>query len=403
MTTAGSGSAADEKAAALRTRLTRLSGPARTRALLELGSHLADRYWRERPGSASGLPFLNEAVDVVEEAHGYLSPGDTLWSQVGSQLGWLIGTRHMAHGGTDIDRDRGIDLLEESLPDTALPATLRNSGRIMVGQLLLGRATRGLQGDPSLLRRSAAVFLADADRAVECFNEVEATATNPALVDAARTLLKVAQAMRTFLASFGAGGSGFDFNALVQMTTALQSVQGEHAAHRGAIAQMLIYEGSGHRSGPGDRRKDQAAPPAAETLRAAFGDRIGEGEPLPALARLLGPPFRVPAVDVVDELVALAVTLDGEQDARPVDQLLLAAALFLRSRIDSGGWTVDDDGGDDRAAASTALLAAAEALPEAGTAAVVVALRLAALLDQKNPTEELSAKITATILDRLEG
>lgn len=416
MTAATPGPLTDEDLAALRTQLEGLTGEARIRTLLELGRQLADQYWRAGPGTGAGLPILDEAVTLFEEAYGYPALTEPLRSQVGGQLGWLIGTRHLAHGGSDVDRDRSIHLIEESLPPGTIPQASRTVVRLMLGQLLLSRAAQALRGGTPAFLTSSAGRIGDVEQAAECFREVLDTSTDTAAVDAATSMLRMARALRTLLASFGSGTSGFDVNAVLQFMEAMRSIQEEikpQLADRlqfGTMPPPLAVqeeaaglrvvdrdEGASPRSAdgiPSSRR----APASAEEIRTAFGGRAGDSDPFTALARLLGPPMRVPAVDVVDDLIALASMLIESDGTTPADQLILAAALFLRSCIDSGGWTMDDDGVHDRDGATTALLAGATALPDAGTVAVVVALRLAALLDAKDPSGRLSEKVTLAVL-----
>ena len=98
---------------------------------------------------------------------------------------------------------------------------------------------------------------------------------------------------------------------------------------------------------------------SADALRTQLLARL----PGPGFGPLLGllddaaPP---PAVDTVDELVALAGALVEAPGGVGTDPLLLAVALYLRSLVDDGGW--DDGDVDDVRAAADRLLAAADAL-----------------------------------------
>ena len=89
----------DDDVESLKARLAALDGPSRVRPLLELGQELANRYVRVGPGSAAALPELNAAIEALNKAYQYFDPGDPLRGQVACQLGWLMGMRHIGHGG----------------------------------------------------------------------------------------------------------------------------------------------------------------------------------------------------------------------------------------------------------------------------------------------------------------
>ncbi|HEU4348782.1 MAG TPA: hypothetical protein VFR35_13465 [Actinoplanes sp.] len=408
---------------ALRARLAGLTGPARTRTLLELGQRLADRYWRIGPGAREALPYLDEGVAVLDEAYGHFEPGAVTRGRVAALLGWLAGTRYSVHFGAEADRETGIRLLEEALTFPQLPPMLLVVDRMILGQLLLGRLT-GALGSADHLRKAMRSGVppaetANVDRAADCFREVlRDPCATAEIVAAAEPMLAVAEAMQTLSGAFGGGGpGGFDLGRLQQAITALQSLQEKAGTVRvrGGLPPMPgLFEADTIASadpldrpvavvdGPAPARAGTAAPPrrppqpatGAAELRATFRDRLSAAgaRPFTALLELLREGAAVPEVGTVDDLVALASALVGVPGHGADDHLLLAAALYLRSQVDGGGWA-GDDGDDDRRAAAGSLLAAAESLPGKRSDAVGLAFRLATLLDAKNPSGELRNRL----------
>ena len=89
-----------------------------------------------------------------------------------------------------------------------------------------------------------------------------------------------------------------------------------------------------------------------------------------------------PAIDAVDEAVALATVLVDHADAVPltaaIDRFLLAVTLCLRSRLDG-------DADADRVAGAESLLAAFRTVPPEHPAAIAMLLALGAFLDDEHP------------------
>ena len=133
-----------DEIAQLRAQLAGLHGAARTRPLLDLGQRCADRYWRTGPGTPAALPYLNECIEVLEEAHGYLPSGDQMHEQVGLMLGTQLAARRGAHNGPEADRERAILLLEAGLVVRNLPPVLVAMGHFTLGQQFLDRALRAI-------------------------------------------------------------------------------------------------------------------------------------------------------------------------------------------------------------------------------------------------------------------
>jgi hypothetical protein len=187
---------------ALRGNLAQQSGRARARPLLELGQALTERYRRTGPGSPEAQPFLDEAIQVLVEAHGYLEPGGSARSLVAGQLGWLVGTRHIVDGSPEHDRDQAISLIDEALGFPQLPQMARIVGLLTLGQLLMGRLMCSMRSSDFVMRAMRSGLStdekADVDRAVECFRQVVVEA--PETIDITRTaraMLDVAEALQS--------------------------------------------------------------------------------------------------------------------------------------------------------------------------------------------------------------
>ena len=437
----------------LKRELSGLSGPARTYPLLRLGQALADRYWRAGPGSAAALPYLNGAIEALDEAYRYLDPADLLRGRVAAQLGWHLGARYTAHGGSGHDRDTGILLLEDALAFPDLPPTLRII-RLVLGQLYLGRATQGLQGPQvatALRSGSAPAGAGDADRAADCFHQVLADPPVSAEVTAmAQAMLATAEAMQTVHgrgggvtsgpSGFGSGSGlgGFDLSRLTDAVTMLQKLQqqaggqagnGGYAAGVCGLPPMPWLFDADRIAGldPLDRpvtvvrgaepdapARPPATRPAAarsdlaairrllrDKLALACGSGTEEMGVYPAIASLLRPGAPLPDIHAIDEFVALASTVVDHEEALGSDSLLLAVALYLRGRNDgASGWAAEDNPGGDAQAAVESLLAAVATLPTDQPDTVPVVLRLAELLDADTALDRLAeryAEVTQTL------
>ena len=411
----------DDGLDALRAAVADHAGPARARPLTELGQALAQRYWQVGPGSPAAQPHLDEAIAVLEEAYGYLEPGEFPRGMQAGMLGWLLGIRHVAHGGPVDDRERGIALLDEALGFPQLAPMMALLARVVLGQLLLSRVTRSMQA-PDFMMRAMVSGLgteekASADRAVACFREVvDAPVASAELTAMARMLLGLAEALQTMAGGLGHGPGGLDLGRMMTALSSLQTLQQQAtgsgtgafgpgqmpnlfalAADDLAAADPLdrpvtVVKGAAPPQPPAPADRPAAVPrePAA-TFRTGFFAALGGTERTALLTALdagagLG-------VGTVDQLVALAGATVDAPDAVDTDHLLLALALHLRSVTDAGGgW--GDDGGDvgDVRAASESLLAAAGAVAADAADAVVVASRLAAALDARQPARRVRAR-----------
>ena len=412
---------------ALRANLARHTGPARLRPLTELGQALANQYWRLGPGQPVARPALDEAVDVLAEAHGLLEPGEFLRAQTAALLGWLLGVRNIAHFSAETDRDRAIELLDEAVAMPSLPAVLQGMVGLVLGQLLITRELTSLQKSPQALMASimasmtgsggpsAALGATDIDRAVTCLRRVlDGPHVSAEMTETAQTMLEMAETARILTGSIG-GQGGLDLGRMMRAMQDLQTMQAKAAAqprtagfaHRpnvfafeaDDIAQAdplsrptATMVGAAPSAPVPDRPAPPPVPPVpADELRAALWKHLpGEG-----FAGLPATGSAGQNVDAVDEMAALASALVESADALPADHLLLAVALHARAVMDDGGgWGGAEDGADLRAAAD-ALLAATPALLDGGPDIVAAAVALAAAMDARQAALDVRARLGA--------
>jgi hypothetical protein len=360
-------------------------------------------------------------LQALDEAYGYFQPDDPSRSQTAAALGFLLGTKHGAHGGSDQERDRGIRLIEESLEFAGLPPVLGDMGRVMLGQLYLGRALVGFQSHDfvmSLMRGGAPTAVAaELARSVGHLRTALATTRLPDVARSARGLLSITEALETMLGGFG-GQSGFDLGALATAVGSLQdlqrtglgvslpgmefpgmgSVPGEFAQR---LADLGPLEWPVAMAGGPEPVEDQMPPvrPApldvdVDAMRRELRKMLpGDGEADEAVIPLLrseGPP------EGIDDIVSLAASIVSSGDGvTGTDHLVLAAALHLRSRRDEGGWAESDDDtvGGDAEAAVASLLTAAETLPAEDLGSVPVLVFLASLLSEE-ALADLAGRLT---------
>jgi hypothetical protein len=434
----------------LRARLATLSGPAQTGTLGQLAQALQERYWRTGPGSPAGLPDLSAAIDALNEAYGYLDRGNALRGQVAAMRGWLLGIRHVAHGGSERDRETGIHLLEESLTFPNLSPAFGATVRLVLGQLYFARVAQSMQSAGFALAsgrdRLAPASKADMDRAVTCFREVLAAETiSDEITAAARSMLTVAEAMQTMLSGLGGGIAGLDFSGMMEVLAVLQKMKdqaggagtaglgGSYAAlvsrlphlplpDPDALAALdpldrpvALIHGPEPSAPPTQRVRQPAAtaPVYRDPLRRALHDKVsamtkdhsGSTEIWASATAVLLPDAPQPEIEAVDECVALAtVVVDGEPAADPVtagiDRFLLAVSLYLRHSLENAG---HDAGSGDRLAGAENLLAAAQAIPPKHPAAVAILLALGAFLDERRPLDSVLDVVAAGFAERADA
>lgn len=403
----------------LRANVARHEGVAQTRPLMELGQELANTYWRIGPGSPAATPVLDEAIGVLDEAYGYLNAGDAMRGQVAAMLGWLSGVRHTAHGGSERDRETGIFLLDEALGYPHLPPIPQTVARVILGQLLIGRVTAGMNG-ASFAMTPVAVpgGHADLDRSVTCFQQVlDGPVISEEITAVARAMLTVAEAVRTVTDVFRAGPAGVDLGRIAEALAAMQNLQqtlrrpgtgfgsvpnfldaDAIAAAAPAGRPVAVIDGtvsSGPSPAPVHRPAVPSPSASAATLRTGLWKKLGEYASITALVTGDAP---MPDIGAIDDIVALGGALTSGPDATGADHLLLAVGLYLRSTIDSGGWG-GADSTDDVRAAGKSLLAAADALHSEPADALVTAFHLATRLDERwaagQVREQLSTRFTS--------
>ncbi|MEU1684795.1 hypothetical protein [Micromonospora sp. NPDC005707] len=396
----------EDKETRLRAQLTRSTGPARVRPLMELSQILTDRYWRIGPGLATALPVLDGAIDCLAEAYDLFEAADPLRAQLAAQLGWLLSARHVAHGSPDTDRKKAIRLLEEAVAAVGLPPVTAVIGRFALGQLYLSKLVRdlGTQGVAGLLTGAAPDpdAVAEAEKAVDCFRQVIAGEHLAAeLTEATNVMLELAEAVRDLLLRTARPGAApFDLAPLMRLMTTIQEMQQRMSSGvlTGFSMPSLFDLSTTATTDPLDRPvtvvtvpdptedatlrtpRPAAAPPDLTALRRAVCERVaGGGEPYAALAAMLRPGAPIPPAGLVDDLVGLATSVAHTAGAAATtsDRVTLAVALYLRGTDGADdGW---DDADDTRSAAAH-LLAAADALPAEPSGVVPLAVELAGLL-----------------------
>ncbi len=411
----------EEKEGRLRAQLARLTGPARVRPLMELSQILSDRYWRIGPGQPAGRPTLDDAIGCLAEAHGTFDPGDPLRAQIAAQLGWLLSTRHVAHGGPGEDRNQAIELLEEAVAAVGLPPAIAVISRFTLGQLYVVGVVRRL-GNEELAGRLSGVpadptTLAEAERAVECFRQVTAAdQLGTEMAETTAVSLEMAEAVRDFFRAPKTGTTPFDLAPMMRMMTTLQEMQKRMGSSPVTGVPMpslfdlsaqatvdpldravtVVTVPDGTEEAPVPTPRPAATPPDPVTLRRALSERFDGAEPDAALAALLRPGAPTPPAGLVDDLVGLAssVTHAAGSAATPADRITLAVALYLRGRADADdGWGDTDD--DVRSAAAH-LRAVSDALPGEPAGVAPLALDLAGLIDERHPAGRLGETLRAS-------
>ncbi|WP_410597380.1 hypothetical protein [Amycolatopsis sp. lyj-23] len=413
----------------LRAELADLTGPARLTSLARLAQEFAQQYWRVGPGRPEGLPDLDGAIAAWEECLEHLQPGDNLRGQFAAQLGPLLSARYSLHTEDERDREAGLRVLAEALDSAHLARVHREMCRVQLGQLSLSQVLKLFRTPGAAMQLVTggvpADVKADVDRAVSCFRQV--LAEGPSSDDVRRgaePMLAVAEIMQTMVS--GTGGAGIDLQAMMGAMAKMQELQGRLGELRGAgqgrrgtdsffsFADMrsvmetapldrpvAVVEEAGPAEPPAAPKPPAAPQPAdVEQLRSSLSEKLGRKDPARPVwahaAELLRPDGPEPAIDVVDDLVALA-TMVVEADGTAVDRFVLAVALHLRDRLDDDGDRADAEAGAE------SLLAAVRALPAGDPAATAMLLSLGAFLDRQRPFGGPLEHIAGGFADRVDA
>jgi hypothetical protein len=159
---------------------------------------------------------------------------------------------------------------------------------------------------------------------------------------------------------------------------------------------------------PPIQRPAAPAPPDRDRLRSSLHDKLSSAgggdlgtQIWACAAALLLPAAPVPAVDVVDDIVALArlivdTAAAPDQAGEAVDWFLLSVSLWLRDRLDPGGDRADRLGGAE------SLLTAARKIPLDHPAAITILAGLGAFLDEGEPFGGVLDVVGAGFSDRLD-
>ncbi|MFI6232726.1 hypothetical protein ACIBD9_04080 [Micromonospora sp. NPDC050784] len=415
----------NERITKLRGELSGADGPAQLPTLLRLGQELTKEYWRAGPGRPAALSDLSSAIEVWDKAYRLLDANDPARGQIAVFLGWLLSTRHGAHGGGPKDRDTGIFVLSEALTFTNLPPTLAAMARLSLGQLFLGRATEAL--NPAAAR---AGFLGglppdsrkDADEAARLFREIiDGPPLSAEISAAARTLLTLVESIQPLL---GGDLARFDLGKIMEALSILQRLQQTGMPSVSWVLgdsldyPITVMQGAAHLRPTVPPRRPAPAPAVStdpSSAREAARDRLASlvadpGIPVweQARALLIAGPSAVAAGDLDAFVGAAANAVDAEEGGEPVEQgldrLLAATGLCLRQSRDGSGWGDDDEDAIDGTllAAAAQLLAAAGAVPPDHPAAIVVVEALGGLLDDARPLSGAITEIADTLFSYAE-
>ncbi|WP_117212338.1 hypothetical protein [Allorhizocola rhizosphaerae] len=428
-----------EVIARLRAELDLLAGPARLPVLVQLGQALIGEYQKTGAGTPAAKPDLDASIDALNEAYGHTQLDDPMRGMVAALLGYQLSIRFAAHGGSERDRDTAIHVLEEALSFPNLTPVMRGMTLLMLGQTYLAKASVYLQvsgfGLPALSPGGTpAQGVADVDRAVTHLRELaDGPPLNEQMISGARTLLEMAEVLRTVLTAAGGGPLGADIGRLSGALATMQNLTGR--MRQGAqgyglsptgipsLAALLATDPQERPlpyvqgAAPVAPQVVPAAPvappaPAVGDLRRKLHEMLpGHGDSNGAVwlsaARLLlsgTPPLDI---TTVDDMVALASTLvegapasrgsEQERVGHAVDAYILAVAFLLRDRLD------ESSEGEDRRAGAEELLSAARDIPLDHPAATVILRSLGAFLDQDRPMDGVLSTVAGGFADRLDG
>ncbi|BCJ41048.1 hypothetical protein GCM10010168_46540 [Actinoplanes ianthinogenes] len=237
----------DDRITALRTELSRRTGPARYRPLAELGQLLAARAWETGIGTTGAKPDVDAAIEALTEARSWSDPEDVHRARLAAILGSMLAGRVLAYGGPDADRERAVEILEEALDGPAVRGPVDDGCQLFLGLLLMSRATGSLRDSNLLLtavRTGASLAgTGDLDRAIGLFEPL--IARHPADAEIgrmARTSRSAAEAMRDLIGGLGGGAPGFDFGAMIGALRRLQETQQPAAGMRVPMPSFLDAE-----------------------------------------------------------------------------------------------------------------------------------------------------------------
>ncbi|XVV04479.1 hypothetical protein ACQPW3_03420 [Actinosynnema sp. CA-248983] len=406
----------------LRAELGGLAGAARVEPLSRLGQALVQRFTQNGLAAPTALSDLNDAVAAFEEVLTHVGERDPLRANVVMLLGFALSARnsYMKDGR---DLDASIEHLGGALESAGIPPASAAGARMMLGQQYLTRAMSRMATGQSMIGMLTAAAgrteIPDVDRAVECFRAVvDGPAISDDFRDMAQMSLEMAEAVRAIL---GGSPGGYDLGNMMAAMGKLQELQQRFGSggkpgygpfrfedvfnfsnpgrllnmdpldHPVAVVEGTVEETGSRASAPVEPEPE----PEPVDLRGVLRKRLGLAEPVwESAAGLLV--ADVPAVDVVDEVVAIAGTVvDEDDDADVVDWFLVAVTLHLRHRLDPGG--------DDRRAGADALLTAARKAPADHPALPVVLRSLGAFLDADRPLGGVLDAVAAGFAGRFDA
>lgn len=400
----------------LRTDLTRYNGRARAIPLLRLGQALAMEHWRLGPGQPIALPALDESVDALGEALDLLDRELPLHRQTASMLGWLLGARHLAHGGPNSDRERGVTLLEYAIGTGGPELVHLTMARLVLSQLLtVGALTRN-SANPLAALSGSAGGTADLDRAEAVLQPLLDPAGGPAQIEQATEMARCLLELGAIARTLTGGITGLLRVGPAQIMQQAHDVQ-QRLARTARVTlrpDQFFFADDLARTDPLDRpgavmvdalpttpgpttpEPTRGATPArpwaaAGRLRADIRAVLPAGG-VTGLMTIIEGRSPLPDVDTVDRWVALGSMLAEARDAMDADHLLFAATLYLRSIIDSGGWA--DDSTDDVHAAAVSLAVIGDALLAEPPETLAAALRLATVLDERRPALRVRSQLS---------
>lgn len=395
----------------LRADLTRHTGRARAIPLLRLGQAMAMEYWRLGPGQPTARSALDEAIDTLEEALDHIDRELPLYRQTAAMLGWLVGTRHLAHGGPDRDRERGVTLLESAIAAGGPELVDLTMARLVLGQLLTMGVLTSNSANPLAALSGSADGAAALDRAEAVLRPLLGPGHGQAQIEQATEMARALLELGAIVRTLTGGISGLLGAGPARLMQQAQEVQ-QRLARTARVTlrpDQFFFADDLARADPLDRpgpvvvdappstpEPTRSAPPArprpaAGPLRAALWARLPVGG-VAGLMTIIDGRSPLPDVDTVDRWVALGSVLAETRDAVDSDHLLFAAALYVRSIIDSGGWA--DDGADDVHAAAASLAIVSDALLAEAPETLAAALRLAAVLDERRPALRVRSQLS---------